>query len=76
MLRQAAQEHGIDLANSIMVGDSERDVVAGRAVGCRTVLLLSGHTDHADLSGLASRPDFVANDLAEATERIISACTD
>lgn len=39
MLLEAAGRHGIDLARSWMVGDSERDAVAGRRAGCHTVLV-------------------------------------
>ena len=39
MLEQAAAEHGVDLARSVMVGDAESDVEAGRRVGARTVLV-------------------------------------
>ena len=38
LLRKAAEEHGIDLAESWMIGDKESDVSAGAAAGCRTVL--------------------------------------
>jgi D-glycero-D-manno-heptose 1,7-bisphosphate phosphatase len=34
MLVQAAREHGIDLAQSILFGNEERDLAAGRAAGC------------------------------------------
>lgn len=37
MLLDAAREHDIDLAASWMVGDSERDIEAGRRAGCRTI---------------------------------------
>jgi D-glycero-D-manno-heptose 1,7-bisphosphate phosphatase len=37
MLLQAAKDFNIDLNQSIMVGDDERDMEAGRAAGCRTV---------------------------------------
>ena len=39
MLRKAAGKYNIDLAESWMIGDSQRDVVAGMAAGCQTVLL-------------------------------------
>lgn len=39
MLLKAAQEHDIDLSRSWMIGDSPRDVEAGRRAGCRTILL-------------------------------------
>jgi D-glycero-D-manno-heptose 1,7-bisphosphate phosphatase len=37
MLEQAAREHGFALDASVMIGDSESDVVAGHAAGCRTI---------------------------------------
>lgn len=39
MLLQAAEEHGIDLRQSWMVGDAATDIEAGHAAGCRTVWL-------------------------------------
>ncbi len=41
MLLAAAAEHGLELAGSFTVGDRLSDVAAGRAAGCRTVLLRS-----------------------------------
>lgn len=39
LLRQAARKYNIDLTQSWMIGDSERDMEAGRSAGCRTVML-------------------------------------
>ena len=39
MLRRAAEDWGIDLSRSWMIGDMESDVEAGWAAGCRSVLL-------------------------------------
>ena len=39
MLLQAAEEHGIDLAASVMIGDAPRDAEAGLAAGTRAILL-------------------------------------
>lgn len=39
MLIAAAEEHGIDLSISFVVGDTWRDIVAGQAAGCKTILL-------------------------------------
>ncbi len=41
LLLRAARENGVDLARSFFVGDALVDVKAGRAAGCRTILL--GH---------------------------------
>lgn len=38
-LLKAAEDFNIDLARSWMIGDGENDIKAGKAVGCRTVLL-------------------------------------
>ena len=37
MILQAAKKHGLDLSSSWMIGDSEKDVEAGKAAGCRTI---------------------------------------
>jgi histidinol-phosphate phosphatase family protein len=37
MLFDAAQRHGLDLSSSWMIGDSEKDVEAGAAAGCKTI---------------------------------------
>lgn len=39
MLLQAARDMGLDLAHSWMIGDQERDVIAGRAAGVHTALV-------------------------------------
>lgn len=39
LLLEAAQAHGLDLSRSFLIGDTESDVQAGRAVGCFTIRL-------------------------------------
>ena len=39
LLHQAASRHGIDLSQSILIGNSERDIAAGQSAGCRTIFL-------------------------------------
>ena len=39
MLLEAARRHDLDLARSWMIGDTPRDIEAGRAAGCRTILV-------------------------------------
>lgn len=62
MLLRARRELGLPLEGSFLVGDSRRDIEAGRSVGCRTVLI----TEDAECTA-----DFVAPDLHSAVERII-----
>jgi rfaE bifunctional protein nucleotidyltransferase chain/domain len=61
MLLRARDELGIDLSKSIMIGDTDADIGAGRAAGCRTVLVLSGKTK--DLSLLKMAPEQVVDSL-------------
>lgn len=37
MLLRAALDHGVDLSSSWMIGDSDADVLAGKAAGCKTI---------------------------------------
>ena len=39
LLRQAAERHGIELTKSFLIGDRWRDIDAGAAAGCTTVLI-------------------------------------
>ena len=68
MLLRAAEEHGVDLSRSWMVGDKALDLGAGRNAGCRVALVLTGYGRDVD-PGLA---DLVAEDLAAAVERILA----
>jgi D-glycero-D-manno-heptose 1,7-bisphosphate phosphatase len=72
MLKQAAREHSIDTHLSFMVGDKVSDLEAGRQVGCKTVLVLTGHGEKARESLQASyfRPDYVSLDLRDAVKWI------
>jgi len=72
MLHRAVRELRIDLAQSWMVGDSARDVLAGRAAGCRgCILVRSGH-DVSEAMTILDDRDFVAADLAEAARVILA----
>jgi len=42
LLIAAAEEFGLDLSQSYLIGDAETDMQAGRAVGCRCYLVLTG----------------------------------
>lgn len=69
MLLRAAEEHGIDLASSWMVGDILDDVEAGRRAGCRAVLVDVGNETEWVRSPLRT-PDLVVSSFAEAAARI------
>ncbi|MEE6179230.1 D-glycero-alpha-D-manno-heptose-1,7-bisphosphate 7-phosphatase [Mycobacterium sp. 050134] len=64
MLTRAAREHGLDLAEAVMIGDSDSDMLAGKAAGTATVLVGTGGRD-------AGGADAVAEDLAAAVRLIL-----
>ncbi len=72
MLTAAADKHGIDLASSWMIGDGLVDVQAGRAAGCRTILLGNVKMEQVQrfVNTEGAEPDHVARDLEKALELI------
>jgi D-glycero-D-manno-heptose 1,7-bisphosphate phosphatase len=74
LLRRAAEEHGLDLSRSFVVGDRYADVEMAHRVGARAVLVLTGYGRgevewHA--TGWPRQPDHVAEDLGVATDWIL-----
>ena len=67
MLLEAASEWSIDLDLSFMVGDRWRDVAAGKAAGCRTILIRANYEEQQ-----AENPDAVVGSLLEASNLILS----
>lgn len=59
MLLEAARSLDLDLRECWMVGDQERDIEAGRAAGCQTILITRK-------TSVTTHADFQAESLAEA----------
>lgn len=59
MLIKAAEDLNIDLSQSYMVGDGENDIKAGKAAGCKTVLLNTECEYYGQDICVASLKDFV-----------------
>jgi D-glycero-D-manno-heptose 1,7-bisphosphate phosphatase len=55
-----------------MVGDSSIDIASGAAAGCRTVLISAGHNSDCDPLEFDTPPDYLARNLAEAVDIILS----
>jgi D-glycero-D-manno-heptose 1,7-bisphosphate phosphatase len=66
MLLQAAQDMELELERSWLIGDSPRDVAAGRSAGLRTILV---SRDKARIADAAA--DYSAATLAEAVEIVL-----
>lgn len=59
MLLKSAQDLNIDLSQSYMVGDGENDIKAGKAAGCKTVLLNTEFEYYGQDICVGSLKDFV-----------------
>jgi len=72
MFRQLGRELGVPLDGVPMVGDSERDMVAARAVGGRPILVLTGNGSRtaAALTGEPHQPE-TFDDLGAAASFLI-----
>ena len=70
MLLDAACSLDIDLSASWMVGDTDADVLAGRAAGCRTILI--DNPDSAHRRSGSVEPSATTADLAAAAARILA----
>jgi lipopolysaccharide heptosyltransferase II len=76
MLERAAEELGIDLSRSVMVGDTIEDLQAGSAAGCRmNILVRTGYGEEAWAERRAELPAgaMTAADLGAAIELFLDA---
>jgi D-glycero-D-manno-heptose 1,7-bisphosphate phosphatase len=69
MLLAAAEELDLDLARSWIVGDTDADVLAGAAAGCRTILVEHPGSAHKRVG--AASPGALVSDLDAAVRFIL-----
>jgi len=62
---------GDDLKNIYFIGDDKIDIEAGRNLGCKTILVLSGKTNKRDLHSWEFLPDVIAYNLLEAVKKTV-----
>jgi D,D-heptose 1,7-bisphosphate phosphatase len=67
MLLDAARDFNLDLSQCWFIGDTERDVVAGKAAGVKTIGVKTGRA----MKGSTVQPDFMFDDLKEAVNFIL-----
>lgn len=72
MILQAVQDYDIDVEQSFMIGDSDKDVLCGMNAGVKTVLVLTGNGREAFsvLHKQNKLPNFVAENLVDASKAI------
>lgn len=62
MLLEAAEKHALDLEHSWMIGDNEKDVIAGQRAGCRTIFV--------GTKSLKTSPTHQVADMDELAEKV------
>ena len=75
MLLKAAEEHSLNLANCIVIGDRWKDLVAAHAAGAQCILVLTGaghDTLHVREKWADVQAAFIAANIQEAVEFIFT----
>ncbi len=75
LIEKALLEHKIpkhSLKNSFFIGDTQRDILAGKKFGCRTIMVFSGKEKPANQKNWDIQPDFTAKDLSQAADIILT----
>jgi D-glycero-D-manno-heptose 1,7-bisphosphate phosphatase len=70
LLLQAQREHQFVFADTYLVGDSERDLVAARQVGCPAILVGDGETS-VDAKEWPIGPEVIVQDLYTAARFVL-----
>jgi histidinol-phosphate phosphatase family protein len=70
MLLDAASELDLDLSRSWLFGDTDADMLAGRAAGCRTVLIEHPSSTHKRAN--VANYDLLAKDLADGVAQLLA----
>jgi D-glycero-D-manno-heptose 1,7-bisphosphate phosphatase len=67
LLLDAASRYGVDLARSYMIGDRWRDIDAGAAAGCRTIMIDRAYAERRP----SVLPDIGVGSITEAVDWIL-----
>jgi len=68
MLEQAAEELNLDLKNSVLIGDAERDILAGKEAGCTTIGVRTGR----NIETFSVKPDYTFDNILRAVEFVLN----
>ncbi|MDI6641213.1 MAG: HAD family hydrolase [Elusimicrobiota bacterium] len=71
LILRAADELGIDLKHSYMIGDELTDIKAGKTAGCKTILIGTLKCQFCkEMDKIGVRPDYIVKDLYEGIKFI------
>lgn len=64
MIIKAAEKFGIDLSKSWVIGDTDKDINAGKSAGCRTILIQRSYSGNCE-------PDFSVQNLSQCVDIVL-----
>lgn len=72
LFKKAVGNLKIDFKDVYFIGDTKIDIEAGKKLGCKTILVLSGKTrDKKEIASWPIKPDFIKMDLKEAAGHLL-----
>ena len=61
-----SKKYSIDPKTTYYIGDDKKDILAGKKIGCKTILVLSGKSSRESADKWEEKPDHIFKDLLEA----------
>lgn len=74
LIDMAVKGLNIDFKKTYFIGDSMLDVAAGKNIGSKTILLLTGKENIDDVKNWEHKPDVIKKNLMEAVEWVLRGC--
>lgn len=71
LFQKALRRGAINFKDTFFIGDKIMDVQAGQAIGCKTILVLSGKESLKNRKNWRFKPDYVKRDLPDAVKRVL-----
>lgn len=69
LFEQAIKEHNVDVSRSFMIGDKELDIIAGKKMGLKTILVPEKHERQGLINNIKDwpyQPDYIADNFLKA----------
>ena len=71
LFKEAIKNETLDIGSTYFIGDGVMDVEAGKKMGLKTVLVLSGKTELKDVDSWKIKPDFIKKDLKDTVSCLL-----
>ncbi|NQT89742.1 MAG: HAD-IIIA family hydrolase [Candidatus Omnitrophica bacterium] len=69
--KKAVGKSKVNIKSSFYIGDTQRDVAAGKNFGLKNITVLSGYGKRSSIKNWKAKPDFITKDLFTAVSRIV-----